>query len=373
MNVMKWMKTASAALLVMQLGLLGATSVQAQSASAPDAATPAAATSSAGQVTGIEFVGRMVADLDKSVAFYKSLGFTQDMKANPAWRTDEVTNKIYGIKGVQTRMAKMAINSNASGKVFTLYLREMKGIERRDLSKHMPWDPGVTHFGLVVPDANALWAQLKANGTLRARSWDDKLVAPPGQTKGMLAYMTDPDGLDIEIIDQRPAVPAQNGNPGRPAFKPGLSHVGLVILDADKARGFYETLFGGQLVNKESPWMKGDFYDSAVGGHGNILRFFNLSFPEAVAPASRLNLELVEFQNRKKPVEPANPYDIGTAYVGFEVKNLDAFLPRVKAAGAKVVSDGIVTMKVGTRVVMIRDPDTGAFIELFEQPASLPR
>ncbi len=62
--------------------------------------------------------------------------------------------------------------------------------------------------------------------------------------------MTDPDGLDIEIIDQRPAVPAQNGQPARAAMKPGLSHAGVVILDADKARGFYETLFGGQLVNK---------------------------------------------------------------------------------------------------------------------------
>ncbi len=55
------------------------------------------------------------------------------------------------------------------------------------------------------------------------------------------------------------------------------------------------------------------------------------------------------------------------------MKGLDAFLSRVKAAGAKVVSDGIVTMKSGTRVVMIRDPDTGAFIELFEQPANFPR
>ncbi len=52
----------------------------------------------------------------------------------------------------------------------------------------------------------------------------------------------------------------------------GSSHVGVVILDADKARAFYETLFGGRLVNKESPWLKGDFYDSAVGGHGNMLQ-----------------------------------------------------------------------------------------------------
>ncbi len=209
MNRRKWMQAASAVLL----GMLTAATVQAQGASGAAAAPPAG-----GKVTGIEFVGRSVRDLDKSVTFYKSLGFTQDTKANPAWRTDEITEKIYGIKarGVQTRMAKMAINSSASGKVFTLYLREMKGIERRDLTQHTPWEPGATHFGLVVPDANRLWDQLKTNGTLNARSWDGKLIVLPGQTKGGLAYLTDPDGLDIEIIDRRPATPGQNGQPGRP-------------------------------------------------------------------------------------------------------------------------------------------------------------
>ncbi len=61
--------------------------------------------------------------------------------ANPARRTDEVIDKIGG-RGVQTRMAKMAINSSASGKVFTLYLGAMKGIKRRDLSKHTPAGSG---------------------------------------------------------------------------------------------------------------------------------------------------------------------------------------------------------------------------------------
>jgi hypothetical protein len=115
--------------------------------------------------------------------------------------------------------------------------------------------------------------------------------------------------------------------------------------------------------------MQGDFFDSAVGGHGNILRFFNLAFPEAYAPDARLNLELVEFQNRKKPLLRRNVTDIGAAYFGFEVKNLDAFLTRALAAGATPVADKrIVTMSSGTREIMLRDPDTGAFVLLFESP-----
>ena len=335
--------------------------VSAQSASAPAQAQ--------GHVVGMAFVGRSVSDLDQSVAFYKAIGFTQDMQANPAWRKDEITEQIYGIKGakgVETRMAKMAINSNSSGQVFNVYLREFRGLPRKKLSGYDAWEPGATHFGLVVPDANALWTQLKANGLLKARSWGGELIAPPGQTKKMLAYLTDPDGIDIEIIDQRPATPAANGNPARPAMTPGISHVGLIILDSEKARGFYDTFMGGKLVNATSPWLQGDFYDSAIGAHGNILRFFNEAFPEARAPDKRLNLELVEFQNRKKAVQDYHPYDIATQYVGIEVDNLDAFLARAKAAGAKAVTNGVATMKSGTRVAIIRDPDVGGFVEVYE-------
>ena len=332
---------------------------------------PSAAQSSSdqGRVVGLAFVGRMVSDLDRSVAFYKAIGFSQDPAANPAWRKDDVVERLYGVSGVQTRMAKMYVNNTPSGQRFVVYLRELKGLPRKTLSNHTPWDPGVTHFGLIVPDADAVWERLQTSGMLRARSWDAKLIAPPGQTKGLLAYMTDPDGLDIELIGQRPAAPAENGRPARPALLPGVNHVGVVILDSEREKAFYGTLFDGQLQSTEAPWLKGDFYDSAVGGHGNILRFFNESFPEAAAPGSRLNLELVEFQNRKKPVEPAAITDVGVGYVGIEVQNLDAFLKRAEAAGARPVSpNGIVTMRSGTREVMIRDPDVGMFIELFEHP-----
>jgi catechol 2,3-dioxygenase-like lactoylglutathione lyase family enzyme len=321
-------------------------------------------------VVGLAFVGRTVSDLDRSVAFYKAIGFSQDPAASPVWRRDEVTERLYGVRNVQTRMAKMYVQNTASGQRFVVYLREFKGLARRSLSDHTAWEPGATHFGLVVPDAQRVWEQLRSSGMLRARSWDAKLVAPPGQTRGLLAYMTDPDGLDVELIEERPAAQGENGRPGRAALVPGVSHVGLVVLDSDKEKAFYGTLFGGRLQSSESPWVQGDFTDSAVGGHGNILRFFNESFPEAAAPDSQLHLELVEFQNRKKPVEPSSLTDIGVGYVGFQVQGLDAFLKRAEAAGAHRVSPGgIVTMRSGTRVVMVRDPDVGMFIELFEHPA----
>jgi catechol 2,3-dioxygenase-like lactoylglutathione lyase family enzyme len=343
----------------------------------------AGAANEAGRVVGLAFAGRNVADLGRSVAFYEALGFERDPAAQSVWRHDEVVERIYGIEGahgVTTRMAKMYVKEPTGGR-FVHYLRELKGIHRRDLSRHTAWEPGASHFGLVVPDAQALWSHLQSSGLLHARSWGGRLIAPPGQTKGMIAYITDPDGLDIEIIDQRPAMPAAGGRTARPALLPGVNHVGLIVLDSDKARTFYGNLLGGRLASRESPWLKGDFYDAAVGGHGNILRFFNESFPAAfeslpgvtgarasAAPGTRINFELVEFQNRKKPVERRQITDIGVGYVGFEVDDLNAFLVRARAAGAILVSNGIATMRGGTHVAMLRDPDVGGFVEVYDHP-----
>jgi catechol 2,3-dioxygenase-like lactoylglutathione lyase family enzyme len=350
---------------------LGATSlvVAGTALATPSAATggTTAAANTDGKVLGIAFVGRMVADLDKSIPFYEAIGLTRDPSVDSSWRRDEALNRLFGIKGAQFRTARMTIDSNISGKPFAIYLHELRGIKRITVGGYMPWEPGASHFGIVVPDAQLVWSQLKARGMLHARSWGGELIPFPGQTKGALAYLTDPDGLDIELINQRPATPARAGQPARQAIPPGLSHAGLVILDSDKAKAFYGNLLGGQLVETNSPWLQGDFYDSAVGGHGNILRFFNESFPEAADPRAFMHFELVEFQNRKKPVAAYHISDITVGYVGFEVEGIDALLARAKGAGASVVSKGgVVKLDDKSRAVLVRDPDVGGFIELFE-------
>jgi catechol 2,3-dioxygenase-like lactoylglutathione lyase family enzyme len=312
-----------------------------------------------GRVVGIAGIGRMVSSLDASVRFYEAIGFTRDASVDASWRDDAALDRLYGIKRARSRVARMVLASSVSGQPLVLYLREFKGIRRRNMASHTAWEPGASHFGMVVPDAAATWVQLKAAGLLRARSWGGALIPLPGQTQGVLAYMTDPDGLDIEVIDPHVA------SPPRP---PGLHHVGLVVLDSDKARAFYGDVLGGILKTSDAPWMSGDFTDSVVGGHGNVLRFYNEGFAEAHAPASSMNLELVEFQNRKKPVDAYGIADIGVGYLGLQVEGLEALLARAQAAGARVVSTrGIVTLGDGSRAVLIRDPDVGGFIELFER------
>ena len=318
---------------------------------------------------GIEFDGRMVSDLDKSVAFYKMIGFSEVPNVDKSWRKDDVMNRIHGTKGLESRMAKLEINSNISGKPFTLYLREFRGVKRRSVAGgKTPWEPGATHVDLTIPDADKMWADLKAANMLWPRTWEGKLVAVPGATKGTLAYITDPDGMDVEIVEQRPAIPATDTRPAVAADPPGFNHIGLVILDADKARAFYGVMLGAQFPATPSNWIGGDFIDSAVGGHGNVIRIVNSTFAESADLKSRMRFELVEYENRKKPLVPYSITDIGVNYIGLECTDIDSLVARLKGFGVELVSDGIVEMRTGYRVALVRDPDVGAFVELFEPP-----
>lgn len=324
---------------------------------------------SKGQVVGLGYVGRMVGDLDRSVAFYQALGFVPVAEGvDPSWRADPVMNRIHGTQGVESRMAKFTIESAISGKPFTLYLREFRGIDRRDvMGGKTAWEPGAAHIGIATPDPEVLWAKLRAAGMLQPRSWEGKLVARPGESKGSIAYLTDPDGMDIEILDRRPATVATTAQAARPGAVTGIDHVGLVVLNSDLAKGFYSAMLGEQFPSAPADWMSGDFLDSATGGHGNILKLFNGSFPEAAEPNARMRFELVEYLNRKKPVEAYELTDIGVSYVGFEVRDIEALLTRLRGAGVPIVSDGIVPM-AGYRVALVRDPDVGMFVQLFERP-----
>ena len=94
-------------------------------------------------------------------------------------------------------------------------------------------------------------------------------------------------------------------------------------------------------------------------------------FPESLAPEKGvITLQMVEYRKPDLPVTPRRITDVGVSYVGIEVHNLAAWVDQAVAAGARIVSDRpLITMRgTGVTEVMLADPDTGAFVLLFEMP-----
>jgi catechol 2,3-dioxygenase-like lactoylglutathione lyase family enzyme len=320
-------------------------------------------TPQSGKVLGLAFESLVVSNLERSIDYYKAIGFTVEGDTHPPWTGDEAANRLYNTQGAMSRTVTLSVSSTGSGKPFTLFLREYKGVDRGDRADFPARNPSSSHIGIMVPEADALWAELKSAGLLRALSWDAKLVRLPGQAAGGIAYVKDPDGFNIEIIGVNPGPAAAAG--GR---KSSLHHIGLSVLNSRKSKDFYGSLLGAKFPDTTPEWLSGDMYDAAVGGHGYVIRLINGSFPEAVSPQTEMRFELVEYQKPdRQDVKDYRYSDVAVNCVGIQVDGVDAICTKLKIAGIQPWSGGIVQKKDGTRAVVIRDPDVGAFVELFEK------
>jgi len=324
-------------------------------------------TAQSGKVIGISFQSVNVSNLARSINYYKALGFSVAGDVNPPWIKDDAANRMYQTPAAMSRTAVLSLPSSGSGKPFLLLLREYKDFKQRSRADFPARNPSSAHFGMVVPDADTLWAQLKSSGLLRALSWDERLVRMPGQLSGGIAYVMDPDGFNIEIIGIKP--PPAAGEQKSPQDKPSLHHVGLAVLNSAKSMSFYGGALGAKFPSTLPDWVGGDMYDAAVGGRGFYIRLINGSYPEAAAPQSEMRFELIEYRKPTRPdVEEYSISDVAVSSVGLEVAGLDALFSRLKAAGVNTwPADGIVRKKDGTRALLVRDPDVGAFVELIEK------
>lgn len=317
-----------------------------------------------GKIMGIAFHTVQVSDLERSMDFYRMLGFAPVGDVDPPWIADEAENRLYKTPGARSRTAKLTMPAAGSGRTFTLYLQEHDGVARGSRVDFPARDPSSSHIGVVVPEADALWEQLESAGMLRPLSWEGKLIRMPGQTSGGLAYVRDPDGYNIEIIGMR----QESSDDSDSEYHPTFHHIGLVVLNYDTSRSFYGDLLEAKFPESLGEWVSGDNYDAVVGGRGYVIRLTNVTFPEAAKPQASIPFELVEYQkpNREK-IDNYGYSDVAASCVGFRVSGLDALYAGLKAAGIETWSEGgIVQRKDNSRAVVVRDPDVGAFVELVE-------
>jgi catechol 2,3-dioxygenase-like lactoylglutathione lyase family enzyme len=335
------------------------------------AGTPkAGAASDDGKVLGMAFDGHQVSNLDQSIKFYEVLDFHLSGKPTD-WKVDKEANELGGTKGAESRTAIMVTQSSVSDKPFDLVLREYKGIDRKDWSKLTSADLGAGHMDLtVMDDCNPVMDKLKAIGLLKVPQMNLPGGGAAASGPRRFVFVQDPDGWFIELFAKMKPAPgappegpkvsnstATQQNIERLGMQAGFNHIGLNIIDPVKALAFYQGIMGGDYPPLPDP---------APAGTAPRMTMLNGWFPQATT-SGIVRLELLGSpQNRDKQPPDQHFADIGVNYVGFQVTDLDAVYAKAKAAGAITVSDGgIVNVKDG-RAVMLRDPDVGGFVELWE-------
>jgi catechol 2,3-dioxygenase-like lactoylglutathione lyase family enzyme len=364
-NVGEIIAIVSLAIAVVSV-VMAHTSAKAASA-APDLGNP--------MVLGVAFDGHQVSNLDNTIKYYETIDF--QVKSKTDWHVDKTLNKLGNTPGAETRSAVMETLSSVSDKPFDITFTEYRGIDRKNWSTLGLGDLLSGHLDLtVMDDCQIDMDKLKAIGMLK-----EVQMNMPGGGGGAagprrFAFVQDPDGWFVEffaIMKPAPGAPPEGPkvsnssatmqNIERLGKQIGFNHIGLDVKDMAKAVGFYQGVLGGDyppLAPPDPPAAAGAQGGSRAAPRMNMM---NGWFPQA-GTQNNVRLELIGEPGTTVPDEHFG--DIGVNYVGFQVTDIDAVYAKVKAAGAATVSDGGIVKTADGRAVIVRDPDVGGFVELWE-------
>ena len=317
-------------------------------------------------VLGLALVGHQVSNLEQSIKFFEAID-CKVVEGPGDWTVDQELNKLGNTPGAESRTAVMSVQSSVSDVPFTLLLRQYRGIERQDWSRLSSWNLLASHIDLTFDgNVSALLDKLEALNMLVMPEVQG--LPNPRRQEGFrrFAFIQDPDGLTLEYFSRpipKPGDPppapmvsnssATGANMDRLGKQSGFNHYAINIIDPRKARDFYAQVLGGDYAP----------LSAQITGAQVML---NGWFPQATTK-NNLRVELGYFAvNAGKTPPPIKFQDINANYAGFQVSNIESAYARAKQHGAITVSEGGIISYHNGRAALIRDPDVGGYIMLWE-------
>ena len=155
-----------------------------------------------------------------------------------------------------------------------------------------------------------------------------------------------------------------------------MEHVGITVKDLDRSVRFYAALFDTDPLDRRS-WRGKDaeYVADMMDKPGLTLdgAWFQL-------PGSNTILEIIEFHDLPDGDNQTVPhYQTGGVHLGFSLPSIDEAASRVRAAGAKFLTEPVSIqygpyMGTGGRSVLFRDPDDNnlQLMEISSRPGNLP-
>lgn len=311
-----------------------------------------------GPAIGVRAAIHSVADLDKTVAFYRGgLGLqpvgqggkpiTEMPKPQPL---NEDLSKFTDTHGAKFRNAIF----NIPGAGFTLELTEFSGISLKRAVPHMQ-DPGAETLVLTVRDVDAALAGVKKNGGSVLSIGGEPMKIGGENSQSRSVFVRDPDGFMLELAGIKP-LPESSAPEGSNVIG---GRIGVTIKDTDQTMKFYHDVLGFETKPAAPEFATNPTIASLIDAKGAHWRISS-----AKVPGSDVSFELLEFKDvPRRGFAPRVP-DIGSPAVSIHVKDVESAMKAVAAGGGSVVTRGGEPVKLGPAMgVFVRDPN-GLLIEL---------
>jgi catechol 2,3-dioxygenase-like lactoylglutathione lyase family enzyme len=273
----------------------------------------ASASSSHAAVTGACHVSPIVADLDRSVRFYRDLlGFA----SGPQSQARPIPPDAH------LRSATLLIPGARCG----IELVQFDRIERHAVRRRMQ-DPGAVTLILLVRDIDALFAKLKA-ARVDVATTGGAPVMPSNTSKSRAVIVRDPDGNFVELAQLDP-LPATSVPTTSNVFDLRFR---VTVNDLDEAVRYYRDALG--IEGKSAAFTAGAGVMAMMGLPASVEYRVNMT----TIPGSSLILEFLELKGIERRMRPGRVQDPGSYRLQLTVDSVDSAVEGLRKAGARVIS-----------------------------------
>lgn len=283
--------------------------------------------------------------VETTLAFYTEVfGLSAEVRpfANPGVAI--LTNS----PGVTLRVAMLQL----PGQGFNFELTEFANVERNPQQPSIV-DPGAPHMKFLVRDLGPIMSALDKLGApiITRSSAPVRVTTELGPVEAV--FFRDPDGYIVEAV----RLPQGDATAGANVLG---AIMGVTVADLDASLAFWQDMLGFKLDRDETYSSDPAMLD-LFGVKGKIA----FRTARGVVPGSTARIELIEFRDvPRKPFDLRVP-DPGASGMAIRVAAIEALLPKLDAAGVRIVSKdrALVEWSATVRNVFVKDPN-GLNVEL---------
>lgn len=287
-----------------------------------------------GATTGFMHAIHATSNVEATLSFYRDV-FGLDGKvapfANPG--VPLLTNS----PGVSLRVAMLRI----PGRGFNFELTEFTNTERHAAQPAIT-DPGAPMMKFLVKDVDAVVAAARKRGAT--------FITTGGAPVAGAVFLRDPDGYIVSALQ------ASGDAPGNVVG----AEMGLTVGDMAASMAFWRDLLGWEFA-VPSPFTSAAESKGVMGLPPGV----QVRSTTSTIPGSSARIEMYEFRGAKGTPFDRRVPDPGASGMAILVAAIQDLLPKLKAAGVRVISkDGaLVEWSPTVRNVFVKDPN-GLLIEL---------
>ncbi len=302
-----------------------------------------------GIISGVGNFSHIVADLDRSFAFYRDVIGLEVAQPPAQFAANPAIQDLGNTPGSQSRIATLRIPGSTLG----VELIEYKDIARTPVKPRFQ-DPGAANLVLSVRELDSVVAKI-AKSSGRIQTIGGKPADLGNGAKAI--FLQDPDGFYIELSARPAPANAPTGNIYGAAFE-------IMVENTEATLKLWRDVLN---------------FDMGVStnfdGNEQLMSTVGISTPGAQfkrtvlrIPGTNVQMFMLEFRNLDRNKLNTKTQDPGTPILQLRAPDVDAVVAAWKKAGGEIVSKGGAPATMGaTKLVLMRDPN-GVMVEVLPAP-----